>query len=279
MWTHEIIKIVLFNWVILLSFCTALWAFCMLIKDASIIDRFWGPLCAASSVFTLLQTGVYSMEALLLVSLSVLWAIRLSYHIATKNWNSGEDERYTEETSPALTRVGSSPLRTLVFVFLGQATLAWIISAPVQFGQFHTVPAESSDLYSAYKELNFFTGIGCIIWLLGFLFEMVGDWQLRLFKAKPENLGKILDQGLWAWTRHPNYFGDSTMWFGLFVIALSAPLGVYSLFGPIVMYYLLTRLTGRDLTERVMLAKYPAYQEYIDRTSSFFPRPPRRTAP
>ena len=105
---------------------------------------------------------------------------------------------------------------------------------------------------------------------------MLGDLQLRVFKANPENNGKILDQGLWAWTRHPNYFGDSTVWFGLYFIALGTPLGIYSLFGPLVLYYFLTRMTGKDLTERVMLAKYPAYAEYIERTSAFFPLPPGR---
>ena len=276
MWSHEIALILLKNWGFLLGFCLCLWAFCMSIKDASIIDRFWGPLCAAPSVLTLWQTDVYSLEAIILVALSVIWAARLSYHITTKNWNSGEDERYTEETSPALTRVGSSPLKTLVFVFFGQATLAWIISAPVQFGQLYSSPMGSIDLHSIYKELNVFAWLGCGIWIIGFVVEMLGDLQLRLFKANPENKGKILDQGLWAWTRHPNYFGDSTVWFGLYFIALGSPIGIYSLFGPLILYYFLTRLTGKDLTERVMLAKYPAYQEYIDRTSAFFPLPPRR---
>ncbi len=276
MWTHDIVLIILKNWGFLLGFCAVLWAFCMLIKDASIIDRFWGPLCAMPSVFTLWQTGIYSLEALLLVALSVIWALRLSYHISTKNWNNGQDERYTEETSPALTRIGSSPFQTLVSVFFGQATLAWIISAPVQFGQFYSTPVESGDLLSTLTELNLFVWLGCGIWTIGFIVEMLGDLQLRVFKANPENNGKILDQGLWAWTRHPNYFGDSTVWFGLYFIALGTPLGIYSLFGPLVLYYFLTRMTGKDLTERVMLAKYPAYAEYIERTSAFFPLPPGR---
>ena len=276
MWTNDIAIILLKNWAFLLGFCTVLWAFCMSIKDASIIDRFWGPLCAAPSLLTLWQTGIYSPEALLLVGLSVIWAVRLSYHISTKNWNSGEDERYTDDTSPRVTRVGSSPLQTLVFVFFGQATLAWIISAPVQFGQFYSSPMEIIHLRSIFKELSTFAWLGCVIWAIGFIVEMLGDWQLRLFKANPENNGKILDHGLWAWTRHPNYFGDSAVWFGLYFIALSTPLGIYSLFGPLILYYFLTRLTGKDLTERVMLAKYPAYSDYIERTSAFFPFPPRR---
>jgi steroid 5-alpha reductase family enzyme len=263
MWTYDITLVLLINWGILLGFCALLWLFCISLSDVSIIDRFWGPLCAASGVLTLLQTGVFSPHALLLVSLSCIWALRLAYHITKRNWNAGQDFRYEEDSSPKLTRA-SSPLGSLVFVFFGQASLAWLISFPVQLGQF----------YSAGEELSLLAWIGVAVWGIGFMFEMVGDWQLRRFKAKPENQGRILDQGLWAWTRHPNYFGDSTVWFGLFLIAAENPLGVYSIFGPLILLYFLVRLTGKDLTERVMLAKHPAYSQYMESTSGFFPLPP-----
>jgi steroid 5-alpha reductase family enzyme len=268
MWTYEITQVLLINWGILLGFCALLWLYCISHSDVSIIDRFWGPLCAASSVLTLAQTEVFSPHALLLVSLSCIWALRLSYHITKRNWNAGQDFRYEEDSSPAITH-SSSPLGSLVFVFFGQATLAWLISAPVQLGQF----------YSAGQELSLLAWIGVAVWGIGFTVEMVGDWQLRRFKAKPENQGRIMDQGLWAWTRHPNYFGDSTVWFGLFLIAAETPLGIYSIFGPLLLLYVLVRLTGKALTETVMLAKYPAYSEYIERTSGFFPLPPGRNQP
>lgn len=265
MWTDDVTTVLLVNWGILLGFCTLLWAFCISLSDVSIIDRFWGPLCAAPSALTMLQTGVASPHALLLVALSSVWALRLAYHITSRNWNAGQDLRYQEESSPKVTRA-STPLASLVFVFFGQATLAWLISAPVQLGQFH----------SAGSQLSVLAWIGIALWLTGFSFEAVGDWQLRKFKAAPENHGRIMDQGLWAWTRHPNYFGDSTVWFGLFLIAAENPLGIYSIFGPLLLLYFLVRQTGKALTERVMLEKYPAYRQYMERTSGFFPLPPRR---
>ena len=268
MWTFEITLVLLINWGILLGFCAVLWVFCISLSNVSIIDRFWGPLCAAPSVLTLLQTGVFSPHAVLLVSLSCIWALRVAYHITRKNWNAGQDARYEEDSSPKLT-TASSPLGSLVFVFLGQASLAWIVSAPVQLGQF----------YTDGKELSLLAWIGAAVWAIGFMVEMVGDWQLKLFKAKPENQGRILDRGLWAWTRHPNYFGDSVVWFGLFLIAAHNPLGILSIFGPLLLLYFLIRVTGKDLTERVMLAKYPAYSEYMERTSGFFPLPPGKRRP
>jgi len=265
MWTTEVSSTLLLNWGLLLAFVSLLWGFCMLRKDISIIDRFWGPLCAASGTFTLMQLQVYSIQAILLVSLSLIWALRLAYHITQRNWSKGQDFRYNEAESPIITRA-SSPLATLVLVFCGQATLAWLISMPVQLGQFHT--AEST--------LGLLGWAGVVVWIIGFLFEAVGDSQLKRFKADPANQGKIMDQGLWAWTRHPNYFGDSTVWFGLFLIAAESPLGIYSLFGPVLMLFFLVRMTGKALTEKLMLEKHPAYRAYTQRTSGFFPLPPRK---
>ena len=265
MWTNDITQIIFINWGIMLAFCAVLWAFCMAFSDVSIIDRFWGPMCAAPSVMTLLQTDTYSPHALAITALAVIWALRLSYHITTKNWNAGQDFRYDEDESPALTRA-SSPLKTLGLVFFGQATLAWLVSFPVQLGQF----------YTAGMALSYLAWIGIAVCVIGFFIEMIGDLQLLRFKCKPENKGKIMDQGLWAWTRHPNYFGDATVWFGLGIIALEAPLGLYGMFGPILLCYFLVKQTGVDLTEKVMLKKYPIYQEYMDRTSKFIPLPPRR---
>ena len=265
MWTSEVTQVLLVNWAVLLGLVTLLWVFCTWRKDTSIIDRFWGPMCAASGVFTLLQLGTYSTIAVLLVSLSCIWAARLAWHITRRNWNAGQDFRYAEDASPALTHA-ASPLAALVKVFFGQATIAWLVSAPIQLGQFH----------SSGIELSLLGWLGVIVWIIGFLFEAVGDWQLRRFKADPANRGRILDQGLWAWTRHPNYFGDSTVWFGLFLVAAESPLGIYSLFGPLMMLYFLVRVTGKDLTEKLMLERRPDYRAYTQRTSGFFPLPPKR---
>jgi len=265
MWTTDVLWVLLINWGLLLAFVTVLWVVCMLRHDVSIIDRYWGPLCAASGVFTLLQLQAGSIHALLLVSLSVIWALRLAWHITLRNWGKGQDFRYADDKSPIVTRA-NAPLAALFFVFYGQATLAWLISAPIQLGQFQ--PAESA--------MGLLAWTGVAVWTLGFVFEAVGDWQLRRFKADPANQGKIMDQGLWAWSRHPNYFGDSTVWFGLFLIAAESPLGIYSLIGPALLYYFLVFQTGKDLTEKVMLEKHPGYRAYTQRTSGFFPLPPRK---
>jgi steroid 5-alpha reductase family enzyme len=263
MWRSDVVVVVLANWGMLLAFAIMLWLVCMLRRDVSIIDRYWGPMCAAPGVLTLVQLGSYTPYALLLVCLSSIWALRLAYHITRRNWKTGQDFRYSEAESPIFTR-SSSPLATLVFVFLGQASLAWFISAPIQLGQFDTVGLEISAL----------SWVGVGVWTVGFLFEAVGDWQLRRFKANPQNRGRILEQGLWAWTRHPNYFGDSTVWFGLYLIAAGTPLGIYGALGPLLLLFLLVRVTGKDLTEKLMLAKHPAYSDYVRRTSGFFPLPP-----
>ncbi len=265
MWTAEVTRVLLVNWAILLGLVTLLWAFCTWRRDTSIIDRYWGPMCAAPGLFTYLQLGIDSAIALLLVILPAIWAARLAWHITRRNWNAGQDFRYAEDASPALTHA-ASPLAALVKVFYGQATIAWLVSAPIQLGQF----------YSAGLEPGLLVWLGIIVWLTGFLFEAVGDWQLRRFKADPANQGRILDGGLWAWTRHPNYFGDSTAWFGLYLIAAATPLGVYSLFGPLMMLYFLVRVTGKALTEKLMLERRPEYRAYVERTSGFFPLPPRR---
>ncbi len=138
---------------------------------------------------------------------------------------------------------------------------------PLQLGQIHTESLALSTL----------AWIGAGVWVMGFTIEAVGDWQLRRFKLDPQNRGKILDRGLWAWTRHPNYFGDATVWFGLGIIALETPFGMYGFFGPVMMCYFLVKQTGVALTERVMLAKYPEYSEYMARTSAFIPLPPGRS--
>jgi steroid 5-alpha reductase family enzyme len=187
MWTSDIVLVLHINWGILVGFCTLLWVFCNSLRDVSIVDRFWGPLCAVPSVLTLAQTGVYSACALLLVGLSCIWAFRLSYRITSRSWNAGQDFRYEEKTSPKITQ-SSTTFGSLVYVFLGQATMAWVISSPVQLGQF----------YSAGQHLSFLAWIGIVVWGVGFLFEAIGDWQLRKFKSKPENRGRIMEQGLWA---------------------------------------------------------------------------------
>jgi steroid 5-alpha reductase family enzyme len=156
---------------------------------------------------------------------------------------------------------------SLVTVFGLQGVLMWLISLPLQVAQVAPEPGR----------LTLLDGIGALLWLLGFGFEAVGDWQLVRFKGHPGNRGKVMDRGLWAFTRHPNYFGDAVLWWGLFVIAAATPGGAWTIVSPAVMTFFLMRVSGVPLLERSLLKTRPQYADYARRTSAFFPWPPRRT--
>ena len=145
-----------------------------------------------------------------------------------------------------------------------QGILAWFISLPVQLGQL------GSDGFGALAYA------GVLVFALGLGFETIGDWQLKQFKADPANKGKLMTQGLWSWTRHPNYFGDAAVWTGLTLIALESPLGVWTILSPVVMIFFLVSVSGKAMTERYMAKKYSEYETYKARVSGFIPLPPRR---
>jgi steroid 5-alpha reductase family enzyme len=149
-----------------------------------------------------------------------------------------------------------------------QGALMWLISIPVQAAMYE------------HAGLGVLGVAGIVVWAVGFGFESVGDWQLARFKADAANRGKVMDRGLWAWTRHPNYFGDACVWTGLWLLALGSPLGLATVFSPVLMTFLLLKFSGKALLERRMLrSKGDAYAAYLARTSGFFPLPPRRSRP
>ena len=154
---------------------------------------------------------------------------------------------------------------SLYLVFGMQGALMFVVSLPVQLGQMPDTP-----------DLGVLAYLGVALWLLGFAFETVGDLQLARFKAEPANKGLVMDRGLWRYTRHPNYFGDFCVWWGLFLIAAETRLGLLSVIGPIAMSILLLRVSGVAMLERTIGRRRPGYAEYIARTSAFFPRPPKR---
>jgi steroid 5-alpha reductase family enzyme len=139
------------------------------------------------------------------------------------------------------------------------------VSLPLQIGQASATPAS----------LGWLDGLGALVWLLGFAFEAIGDAQLRAFKADPTNRGKVMDRGLWRYTRHPNYFGDALLWWGLFLIASHTEHGLWTVVSPVIMTFLLTRISGVPMLERQLKKTRPGYEEYCRRTSAFFPWPPR----
>lgn len=251
------------NLAILALAMTVLWAISVRIKDASIVDIAWGPACALPGLLTFLRTDGADPRALVLTALVCLWALRLGVYLGARNLGHGEDFRYVKMRE----KQGSDAAFarwSLVFVFWLQCAIAWFVSLPTQLGQF------------GGPGLGLLAYLGVAIFFVGLAFETVGDWQLRRFKSDPANKGKLMTSGLWAYTRHPNYFGDAAVWSGLTMIALEAPFGWATLLSPIVMTYFLYNVSGKALLERSMEKKYPEYADYKKRVSGFIPLPPRK---
>lgn len=250
------------NLAVLLAALTALWFVSVRIKDASIIDIAWGPACALPALLTFLRLDAPGPRAGLLVILVSLWAARLAIYLGRRNLGHGEDVRY-QKMRAAQGSDAAFARWSLPRVYWLQGVIAWFVSLPVQFGQIGGGPVGA------------LAWTGALVFAIGLAFEAIGDFQLARFKAKPENKGKLMTTGLWAWTRHPNYFGDAAVWTGLTLIALESPLGVYTILSPAVMAFFLIFVSGKAMTERMMEKKYPEYAAYKRRTSGFFPRPPR----
>lgn len=244
---------------ILLGAVAILWVVSLILRDASIVDIFWGlgfAVVAAIGLWSGETTSRYRVFAVL----AIVWGLRLAIYLAWRNWGKGEDPRYQ-----ALRRKYGArfPLLSLFLVFGFQGLLIWVISWPLQ------VLAGQSWPWTIYDS------IGVTLWFIGFAFESIGDWQLARFKARPENRGKVLDRGLWALTRHPNYFGDALLWWGLALPAIAGG-AWWTILGPIAMTYLLMKFSGVPLLEKSLVETRPGYRDYIQRTNAFFPWPPRR---
>lgn len=238
------------------------WLFSLVKREVSFVDSLW-------SMFFLVMTLGYAAldeapgaRATLILFVVALWAMRLSFFITLRNWDQPEDRRYQA------IRAQNEPyfwFKSLYLVFGLQAILAWIISLPLLGATLSTTPLGWLDL------------AGVLLWLLGFLFEAVGDQQLASFKADPRNAGQVMDRGLWRYTRHPNYFGEACLWWGFGLIALAGG-AWWSLIGPVLMTFLLLRVSGVRLLETDIAERRPAYADYIRRTNAFLPGWPKAAA-
>ncbi len=201
---------------------------------------------------------------LLLAILVTVWGLRLASHIGRRNAGKGEDRRYAAMRE----REGSSfVLKGFYRVFLVQAVAMWTISLPLQAG----------GALGGARGIGVLDIAGIAVWAVGFGFESIGDLQLDRFKADPSNRGKVMDRGLWRYTRHPNYFGDATMWWGLGLIGVGAGVSaLWCLLGPALDTFTLTRVSGKPMLERDIEQRRPGYRDYIERTSGFVPLPPKR---
>jgi steroid 5-alpha reductase family enzyme len=248
---------------VVLAYVTLLWLVSLALTDASIVDIFWGlGFVLANWVYLLLNPVDIGARRWLLAMLVTLWGLRLSVHILFRNWGKGEDFRYRKWRDENGAKWW---WKSFFQVFLLQGILLWIISIPLLAVHFS----------SQAQNLTILDGLGIAFWVVGFFFEAVGDWQLVRFKKDPANKGKVFNQGVWRYTRHPNYFGDAAQWWGYFLIAVAAG-GWWTVYSPFLMTYLLVRVSGVALLEKSMVGKRPGYKEYIETTSAFVPWFPRK---
>jgi len=231
-----------------------------MLKNSSIVDIFWGLGFIAIVWFGLALADGSLPRKLLVYSLTTIWGLRLALHIGIRNWGKPEDFRYAAWRQES----GKNWWWFSFFkVFLLQGVLMWIVSVPLLAAQTPAMP----------KALTWLDYFGASLWTFGLLFESISDLQLLRFKSKPENKGKLLTTGLWKYTRHPNYFGEAMLWWGYYLIALAAG-AWWTVFSPILMTWLLLRVSGVAMLERTMKLK-PGYEEYMQKTNAFFPGRPK----
>ena len=239
----------------------ALWVASLRLRDVSIIDVFWGPAFTAVA-WTAAAVAGPTPRGLLAAALTTLWGVRLGVHLGLRKRGRGEDRRY------AALRAGSGArfaAESLVTVFLLQAMLVWIVSLPLQVAAAHRPGTPLGPLDVA----------GALLALAGVAVEATADVQLTRFLSRPESRGQVMQEGLWRWSRHPNYFGDFVVWWGLGLLGVAAG-AAWTLVGPALMSALLLRVSGVTLLERTIGERRPSYAAYARRTSPFIPWPPRR---
>lgn len=248
---------------LILGLMAELWLLSLVLRNSSIVDIFWGLGFVICAWFYFVATPAGYLPRKLLTCLLVsIWGLRLSLHLLRRNWGKGEDFRYRAWREQA----GKDWWWQSIFkVFAVQGALMWLISLPL-------LAAQAAPLPNDFVALDH---LATIIWCVGFAFEALGDWQLARFKADPANRGRVLSSGLWRYTRHPNYFGDAVQWWAFYLLALAAG-GWWTIFSPLLMTWLLRRVSGVTLLEKTLIEKKPAYREYIETTSAFVPLPPRR---
>jgi len=240
----------------------ATWLLSLVLKNASIVDIVWGLGFVITSWVLALTIDGDSTRQILLAVMVGAWGLRLGGYLAKRNIGHGEDWRYKAMRKKKGPRFG---LISLVTVFGLQGVLMWVVSLPVMFGNSDATPGVGP-----------LAVIGVMVWAVGLSFEAAGDWQLAKFKKDPSNAGKVMQTGLWSLTRHPNYFGDALLWWGIGIVGAETGTGVIGFIGPVVMTVFLLRVSGVPMLERSLMKRREGYAEYAARTSAFIPRPPKR---
>jgi steroid 5-alpha reductase family enzyme len=253
--TTDFVFVALAGLLITVLAMTALWGLSLRLRDASIADPFWGPGFALASTTYVWADGRFNARGMLALILVTVWAVRLGKHLLVRNRREGEDRRYRAMRARHGDRFGRVSLFT---VFWLQSMLLWIISAPI-------LGSVRSD-----TPLWLWDGLGTMVVLVGLVVESFADRQLVAFRADPANKGHVLSTGLWRYSRHPNYFGDAVVWWGLYLIAVAggAP---WTVVGPALITFLLLKVSGVTMLEEGLQSSRPGYVEYVRRTSAFVP--------
>ncbi|MGK2932441.1 MAG: DUF1295 domain-containing protein [Solirubrobacterales bacterium] len=239
---------------------TSFWLVSLLMRDAGIADIAWG-LAFVTIAWTSYFAGDGADAMLLAAILTTLWGLRLAIHIGRRNLGHDEDRRYSKMRQ----KHTNFWLWSFFGVFLLQGFLALVVSTPLQ-----SLGAQPAD------PIGWLSWAGVAVFAVGIFFEAVGDAQLTAFKKDPDNKGQVMDRGLWKYTRHPNYFGDVTVWWGLWVLAIGSGAAWWTLIGPVVMTFFILRVSGVTMLESGMSSRRSGYDEYVRRTSAFIPLPPRK---
>ena len=242
---------------VILLYFSVIFILAQILKNNSIVDSFWGPGFLLVGIYTFLTSENRGFRAMIVTALVAIWAIRLFMHITIRNWNKPEDYRYINMRKKWGNKFPM--LKAYLNVFVFQGIMLFIISLPI------TVSNSSSN-----QKIGILGFLGIIIWIIGFYFESVGDKQLKEFKSKPENKGKIMTSGLWSYTRHPNYFGEATMWWGIFVFTITSISQLWIIISPILITVLLLFVSGVPLLEKKYKDR-PDFIQYGKRTNKFFP--------
>ncbi len=261
---QEIAILLATNFGVAIGAVLALWLISIPLRDASIIDLFFASILFAIAAVSFVMGGGLAERRQLILVLVGIWALRITVHLVRRNRGHGEDPRYSKLRSWVADERAFVWL-SLRQVFLLQGVVIWFASLPVQLGQVFATPTSLG--WPAY--------VGVAVWLTGMVFETVADLQLTRFRANPGNRGSVLQTGLWRYSRHPNYFGELCVWWGLFLIACDNPWGLATVVGPLVYSYLVVNVTGQATLDRKLARERPGYEEYMQRTSGMIPLPPR----
>lgn len=260
----------LYIYIVLLIYFSIWFIISQIKKNNGLVDIAWGLSFLVTTVSSLIISKELTITKVIMLIVVALWGLRLTIYLFIRNWNKREDFRYQSMRTKWQTK-----LKTKAFfkVFLSQSLFSYLISLPIILTNL-----SNNQNFKLINQLILLLGL--IIFLIGYTFEVVGDYQLKKFKQNPLNKGKIMDQGLWKYTRHPNYFGEATLWWGIAIISLSTlqKITLIGLISPITITLLLLYVTGVPLLERRYKDNFD-YQTYANKTSKFFPLPPKKNNP